>query len=204
MDNYYPEAIPDPEPGDGNDRKSSVKRFLLDIVETIILSVVLFLVINTLSARVRIESISMQPTLFEGDFVIINRLAYKLGTPGRGDIIVFHYPPDPEREPYIKRVIGLPGETVKIENGEVFVDGNPVREPYIKASPAYQGIWSVPEGHLFVLGDNRNSSSDSHSWGMVPLDNVIGKAEAIYFPFTHWRVLNPRIAAAAEPFTAYP
>ena len=101
-------------------------------------------------------------------------------------------------------MIGLPGETVKVENGVVFVNDNPIREPYIKASPAYQGTWVVPEEYLFVLGDNRNSSSDSHSWGMVPLTNVIGKAEVIYLPVSHWRVLNPRIAAAAEPDAALP
>jgi len=201
MNDYYPEVIPEPEPepNEGLGRKGSVKSFLFDIAETIILSAVLFLIINAISARIRIESISMQPTLYEGDFVVVNRLAYKLGTPGRGDIIVFRYPPDPEREPYIKRVIGLPGETVTIKDGEVYVDDVPIRELYIKASPAYQGTWTVPAGSLFVLGDNRNNSSDSHSWGMVPLENVIGKAEVIYLPISHWRVLNPRIAAAAEP-----
>jgi signal peptidase I len=204
MDNYSPEAIPDPVPNVESDRKGSFKRFMFDVAETLILSVVLFLVINTLSARIRIESISMQPTLYENDFVFVNRLAYKLGTPGRGDIIVFRYPPDPQREPYIKRVIGLPGETVKVENGEVFVNDTPIRESYIKASPAYQGTWVVPEDYLFVLGDNRNNSSDSHSWGMVPIANVIGKAEVIYLPVSHWRVLNPRMAAAAEPNTSLP
>ncbi len=199
MDNYYPEADPDlDEPIVNDGKKGSFKRFLLDLTETLVLSVVLFLIINTISARIRIESISMQPTLYENDFVIVNRLAYKLGEPGRGDIIVFRYPPDPEREPYIKRVIGLPGETIKVAEGRVFVNDVQIREPYIKASPAYEGAWQVPEGYLFVLGDNRNNSSDSHSWGMVPIENVIGKAEVIYLPIAHWRVLNPNIAAAAE------
>jgi len=201
MDSYYPEVTPEPapEPNEGNNRKGTLKSFFADIAETIILSAILFLIINAVSARIRIESISMQPTLYEGDFVVVNRLAYKFGAPGRGDIIVFRYPPNPESEPYIKRVIGLPGETVTIQDGEVFVDDVPLGEPYIKASPNYQGTWIVPEGNLFVLGDNRNNSSDSHSWGMVPLANVIGKAEVIYLPISHWRVLNPRIAAAAEP-----
>jgi signal peptidase I len=198
MDNYYVEAFPDPGSDDSNGKKGPVKRFLIDISETLILSVALFLIINAVSARIRIESISMQPTLYEGDFVIVNRLAYKLGEPGRGDIIVFHFPPDPQREPYIKRVVGLPGETVRIKNGHVFVNDIALREPYIKASPMYSGSWQVPDGHLFVLGDNRNNSSDSHSWGMVPLENVIGKAEVIYLPISHWRVLNPNIAVAAE------
>jgi signal peptidase I len=198
MENYDLEAAPAPESSEEKSKRDSLKRFLIDISETLLLSVVLFLIINAISARIRIESISMQPTLYEGDFVFVNRLAYKLGTPGRGDIIVFHYPPDPQREPYIKRVVGLPGETVRINNGHVFVNDIAIREPYIKASPAYQGSWLVPEGQIFVLGDNRNNSSDSHSWGMVPIENIIGKAEVIYLPVSHWRVLNPRIAIAAE------
>jgi signal peptidase I len=198
MDNYSAEAFPDPGSDERKGNKGSVRRFLVDISETLILSVALFLIINAVSARIRIESISMQPTLFEGDFVIVNRLAYKLGEPGRGDIIVFHFPPDPQREPYIKRVVGLPGDTVRIKNGHVFINDIALREPYIKASPTYSGTWQVPDGQLFVLGDNRNNSSDSHSWGMVPLENVIGKAEVIYLPVSHWRVLNPNIAVAAE------
>lgn len=199
MDNYLPEITPDPQPPEAPSKISSVKNFLVDVLETLVLSAALFLIINTISARIRIESISMQPTLYEGDFVIVNRLAYKLGEPGRGDIIVFRYPPDPEREPYIKRVIGLPGEKVKIQDGKVIVNEVLIHESYIKASPAYRGEWIVPDDQLFVLGDNRNNSSDSHSWGMVPIKNVIGKAEVVYAPFSHWQVLNPRIAAAAGP-----
>jgi signal peptidase I len=176
-----------------------MRRFVLDILETLVLSLVLFLGINAISARIRVESISMRPTLFAGDFIIVNKLAYKIGQPNRGDIIIFHYPPDPNREPYIKRVIGLPGETVQVSGGSVFVNNVRLDEPYISAPPSYEGQWRVPEDSLFVLGDNRNSSSDSHSWGMVPLINVIGKAEIVYWPPTDWQVLNEATAAAAEP-----
>jgi signal peptidase I len=199
MENYTTQAFPDPEPSDSSTRKSVGIRFILDILQTLVLSAMLFLLINAVSARIRVESISMQPTLYEGDFVFVNRLAYRLGTPGRGDIIIFRYPPDPERTPYIKRVIGLPGDTVRIENSQVLVNEVALREPYIKANPTYTGLWQVPVGALFVLGDNRNSSSDSHDWGMVPLENVIGKAELVYLPFSHWQVLDPNNAAAAEP-----
>lgn len=183
---------PAPEPKAG-----SLRRFFLDVLETVLLAVVLFLGINAVSARIRVESISMQPTLYAGDFVIVNKMAYKVGTPGRGDVIVFHYPPDPEREPYIKRVIGLPGDEVQVGGGSVAVNGTPLREPYIKAAPNYEGTWHVPEGFLFVLGDNRNNSSDSHSWGMVPIENVIGKAEVVYWPPSEWQLLNQETAAAA-------
>jgi signal peptidase I len=141
----------------------------------------------------------MQPTLFAGNFVIVNKLAYKLGTPGRGDVIIFHYPPDPTREPYIKRVIGLPGDKLRVTGGKVYVNDLPVVEPYISAPPAYEGAWDVPADSLFVLGDNRNSSSDSHSWGMVPIKNVIGKAEVVYWPPQSWQLLNQATAVAAEP-----
>lgn len=180
-------------------KKYPFKRLIFDLLETLLLSVLIFLVINAVSARIRVESVSMQPTLFEGDFVVVNKLAYRIGTPGRGDIIVFHPPSNPDTEPYIKRVIGLPGETVRVQDGMVTIDGDELREPYIKSPPNYTGTWIVPQGSLFVLGDNRNNSSDSHQWGMVPLDEVIGKALVVYLPVSHWRVLDPSTAAAAEP-----
>jgi signal peptidase I len=199
MDNYRSEYIPDYDSQSQEGKRGGVRRFFMDLLETLVLSLLLFLAINAVSARIRVESISMQPTLFSGDFIIVNKLAYHLGEPGRGDIIIFHYPPDPNREPYIKRVIGLPGETVRVSDGRVYVNDIPLDEPYISAPPNYEGTYDVPEDALFMLGDNRNSSSDSHSWGVVPLDNVIGKAEVVYWPPTDWQLLNQATAAAAEP-----
>lgn len=199
MDNYRSEYLPDMDAPPAGEKRGGLRRFLLDVVETLALSLILFLGINAISARIRVESISMQPTLYAGDFIIVNKLAYKLGEPGRGDIIIFHYPPDPNREPYIKRVIGLPGDTIRVSSGDVYVGDVLLDEPYISDSPDYDGTWEVPGDSLFVLGDNRNSSSDSHSWGMVPLENVIGKAEIVYWPPTDWQLLNEATAAAAEP-----
>lgn len=199
MENFRSEPLTEPQGQVADTRRGRIPRFILDIIETLVLSLVLFLGINAISARIRVESISMQPTLYAGDFVIVNKMAYKIGQPGRGDVIIFHYPPDPNREPYIKRVIGLPGENVRVANGEVFVNNTPLDEPYISAPPSYNGEWRVPENGLFVLGDNRNSSSDSHSWGIVPLPNVIGKAEVVYWPPSDWQVLNEATAAAAGP-----
>ena len=199
MDNYRSEYLDEVEASPAGGKSGGLRQFLLDVVETLALSLILFLGINAISARIRVESISMQPTLYAGDFIIVSKLAYKLGEPGRGDIIIFHYPPDPNREPYIKRVIGLPGDTIRVSSGDVFVGDVMLDEPYISDSPDYDGTWIVPEDSLFVLGDNRNSSSDSHSWGMVPLDNVIGKAEVVYWPPTDWQLLNEATAAAAEP-----
>jgi len=200
MDQYFTEPYPDPDSEGSKQEKRGIGRYILDIFETILLSILLFMAINAVSARIRIESISMQPTLYEGDFVIVNKLAYKLGSPSIGDVIIFRYPPDPDREPYIKRVIGRPGDQVRITDGSVYVNETLIQEPYIKAPPNYVGNWTVPHGSLFVLGDNRNHSSDSHAWGMVPLENVLGKALIVYLPPAHWQMLDQDTAAAAEPY----
>ncbi|MEZ0395956.1 MAG: signal peptidase I [Anaerolineales bacterium] len=206
------ENIPDENPQPPETRKFDWKSTLRDVLETLGLAVVLFLAINLVSARVRVDGFSMRPTLENGQFVLVSRLAYLDGEFERGDIVVFRPPMYPEEaawrhylglpgfsayEDYIKRVIGLPGETVRIENGQVFINGALLEEPYIAAPPQYSGIWQVPEGHLFVLGDNRNNSSDSHSWGPLPVENVVGKAVLIYWPLRDWMVLRNQDALAA-------
>ncbi|MCG2785987.1 MAG: signal peptidase I [Anaerolineae bacterium] len=163
-------------------------QLLYDILETVLLSAALFLVINALTARVRVDGFSMLPTLEDGNFVLVNRLAYRLGEPQRGDIVVFHF--DLTRQDLIKRVIGLPGDEVRIENGVVYVNGVGLIESYIAAVPNYSGSWLVPSDNFFVLGDNRNDSSDSHSWGMLPADKVVGKAVLVYWPFERWSMLD--------------
>ncbi len=173
-------------------------RLFLDVLETVLLSAVLFLVINTLTARVRVDGFSMLPTLEDGQFVLVNRLAYQFDKPHYGDIVVFHYPLDPGQD-LIKRVIGLPGDTVVVSGGKVYVNGAQLSEPYIAAIPMYEVEWMVPEDHLFVLGDNRNDSSDSHSWGPVPMKNMIGKAVLVYFPFNKMMLIDHTdVAMAAQ------
>jgi signal peptidase I len=174
-------------------------RFFLDVLETILLSAALFLVINALSARVRVDGFSMKPTLQDGEFVLVNRLAYRLGNPQRGDIVVFHFPLDPSQD-LIKRVIGLPGDVVAVTGGVVSVNGAPLDEPYIAAAPVYNGEWTVEADRLFVLGDNRNDSSDSHAWGQVPFENVIGRAMVVYWPMKEWAWINHYdFAKASQP-----
>jgi len=165
------------------------KRFLLDILETVILAVVLYFGINAISARVRVDGLSMNPTLQNGEYILVSKLSYKIGTPSRGDIIVFSYPAD-QRQDLIKRVIGLPGETVTIRNNEVLINGAKLDEPYIAQEPIYSGEWTVGEGELFVLGDNRNDSKDSHQWGLLPQENIIGKALLIYWPPPEWELIS--------------
>lgn len=180
---------PQPEPLTEQEQPINWKRFLLDILETLVLAVVLYFGINAVSARVRVDGFSMNPTLQDGEYILINKLAYKLGEPMRGDIVVFVFPVNPE-EDLIKRIIGLPGDTITVQDGTLSINGAVVNEPYIKAPPAYDGTWHVAEGELFVLGDNRNDSRDSHQWGVLPIENVIGRAVLIYWPPEQWQVIK--------------
>ncbi len=196
MQNLQPES--QLEPPLSAQEKTDWKRFLIDLFETVGLAVVLFLIINTVSARVRVDGFSMLPTLHDGEFVLVNKLAYQWGTPTRGDIIVFRSTTTNDLD-LIKRIMGLPGDKINIHNGQVIVNGQTLAEPYINAVPNYSGEWQVPEGYLFVLGDNRNDSSDSHAWGFLPEKNVIGKAMLIYWPPPEWAMINHvQIAAAAQ------
>ena len=195
MDFWHADSTPDAIP---EEQKPGLRRTLLDTLETILLSLVLFLAINTVSERIRVESISMQPTLFPGDYVIVNKLAYRFsGSPERGDVIVFRYPPNPEAIPYIKRIIGVPGDQVHIADGKISINGQLMLEPYLVINTIRGGDWTVPEGNLFVMGDNRNNSSDSRTWGFVPFENIIGRAELIYLPPQHWAFLHENIAVAS-------
>ena len=188
--------IEEQTPQTGREQKS--RGFWRDLIETVLMAVVLFLLLNAVTSRVRVYNISMQPTLYEGNLLVVNKFAYKLGTPKRGDIVIFHYQGTP-KEDYIKRVIGLPGDTVNISNGVVQVNGQTLTEPYIAALPKYTGTWMVPEGELFVLGDNRNLSSDSHEWGFVKQEWIVGKAVLVYWPLDRIRVLTSQNLVHAAP-----
>ncbi|HKY84775.1 MAG TPA: signal peptidase I [Anaerolineales bacterium] len=182
--NFNPRIEPAPpewgastSPGCG----ARLARMLGELLQTVVVATIIFLAVNLVTARIRVEGSSMEPSLHDGELVVINRLAYRWGAPQRGDIVVFHFPLDPDRR-FIKRVIGLPGEHVVVGDGQVTVDGVRLDEPYIAASPRYTGEWEIQPGQLFVLGDNRNNSSDSQTWGAVPLDQLIGKAWLVYWP----------------------
>lgn len=196
MEYFDYEVTPDPLP---YEIQGGWKRLTRDLIETVILALILFLVINTVTARIRVESVSMQPNLYEGDFVLVNRVAYRFGEPERGDIVVFRFPPNPEETPYIKRVIGLPGDTVRVSEGMVYINNTVLVEPYIRADTGQSGTWTVTEKAIFVMGDNRGSSSDSRNWGLVPYENIIGKALFVYLPFSHWAWLDHGSANAANP-----
>ncbi|HSB65720.1 MAG TPA: signal peptidase I [Anaerolineales bacterium] len=177
-------------------KRSGVFRFLVDVLETLVLSLVLFVGINAISARIRVDGESMIPTLQSGEYVIVSRLSYRFGTPHRGDIIVFHFPRDPKEE-YIKRLIGLPGDEVQVMDGHVYINGQRLDESYLDITMNYTGTWRVPAGQLFVLGDNRNNSSDSHDWGTVPMNYVVGKAILVYWPPLDWGLVGHVALATA-------
>lgn len=156
-------------------------RFLWEVFQTAFIALVLFLAVNLVTTRIRVEGISMEPNLTDGEFVLVNKLAYRWNDPQRGDVIVFYYPLDPSRR-FIKRLIGLPGEVVDIRDGEVYINDRKLIEPYTNSPTAFDDTWRLGPGETFVMGDNRDDSSDSRRWGPLPLDEIIGKALFAYWP----------------------
>ena len=139
----------------------------------------------------------MEPTLHNGEFVVVNRLAYRWSDLTRGDIVVFRFPLNPERR-FIKRIVGLPGDHIRVEDGVVVVNNSALQEPYIAAPPRYSGNWQVGPDEVFVLGDNRNNSQNSQNWGMLPVEDIIGRAVLVYWPLPNLGVIphaTPGVAA---------
>src|SRR5215216_1935466 len=165
-------------------RKNVLRRFGVELIQTFVLMIVLFLGIRGIVQNFRVEGPSMQPTLTSGQYLWVNKAAYAelngefvLGGPQRGDIAVVR-PPN-ENVDLIKRVIGLPGDHVLIKNGTVFINEQPLEEPYIEFSAGYSYPIDgkplvVPQGQYFVLGDNRSNSRDSHLGWFVPAENMLG------------------------------
>ncbi|MGC9348325.1 MAG: signal peptidase I [Anaerolineae bacterium] len=167
-------------------RSFGLRSWLQDTLETLLLAAILFFIINTLTGRYQVHGQSMLPSLHDGQYLIASKVAYWLHSPERGDVIVLDPPNRSGSVPYIKRVIGLPGDVVEVRDRRVWVNGIALNEPYITESPNYQDNWVVGEGEYMVLGDNRNNSSDSHTWGLLPDEQVIGKAFFSYWPPEYW------------------
>ena len=188
-----------PEEVEIQPQKESWQEIVLDFAKNLLIALILVFLVNLVIDRVRVENISMLPTLKEGDMLVVNKLAYKLGGVERGDIITFHYPLEPALS-YIKRAIGLPGDTVEIANKQVRVNGIVLDEPYIVTPSDYTGKWVVPAESVFVLGDNRVDSADSHVWGFVPYNDLVGKVLAVYWPPNRMRIVShPDLMATAKP-----
>ena len=158
-----------------------------ELVETIVLTLVTYFLVRTfLFETYRVVGQSMDPTLEQDERLIVSKLSYRLHQPQRGDIVVFHDPQDPSRN-LIKRIIGLPGEVLSINQGQVFINEQLIEEPYIERfSPDSYPPTPIPEGHYFVMGDNRGNSSDSRSWGTLPAGDIVGKASFSYWPLRLW------------------
>jgi len=186
----YPEEdiiLPDTE-SHTQESYQSTEVLVREIVETLLLTFFIFWLVNSLVGRYRIDGSSMNPTLEDKQYLLINNISYFLDDPILGDIIVFHHPNNDLN--LIKRVIGVAGDHVEIENQQVILNGTVLDEPYIQAPPRYSGSWDVPDGEYFVLGDNRNNSSDSHSWSYLPEENIVGRALLIYWPPTDWEFIS--------------
>lgn len=165
-------------------RPSAFRRILSEAIQTIGLALLLFLIINFLSARIRVDGRSMEPTFHDGDYVIVNRLAYRFGELQRGDVVVFPFPLNGE-EDFIKRIIALPGDRIAIRNGALFLNGAVIEEDYLEVPPrGDMEEMIVPAAHVFVMGDNRNDSSDSRIWGPLISSEIIGKAVFRYWPIS--------------------
>ena len=163
-------------------------RLVREVIETIVLTVLMFLVIRFAVQNFNIEGHSMEPNLHDQELILVDKWTYLFHPPSRGDVVVFNAPPQPSQD-YIKRVIGVPGDVITIQNSTVIVDGVALKETYVdsrnqggtfEAKHIFNML--VPPNEYFVLGDNRANSSDSRVWGFVPKQNIIGRAALVYWP----------------------
>jgi signal peptidase I len=225
IDDRFPtQAVPFPAEGEPerhvavpSSRKSRGGGLAWELLQTIVLTLAIFLGVRSVVQNFRVEGASMEPTLQTGQYLLISKASYfhiegtplerflpsthqgsvdyLFGGPQRGDVVVFRAPTAPDKD-FIKRVIGLPGDTVLIKNGQVIVNGQPLEESgYIHFPATYTYPFdgqprTVPDGNYFVLGDNRPNSSDSHLGWFVPVDNLVGKAWISYWPPPSWGLMS--------------
>ena len=166
-----------------------MRAFFRDILLIIVAAAVITLLIQVTVQKSSVNGYSMEPSLQDGQQLLINKVVYHLHEPERGDIIIFHppLPYSPKATSFIKRIIALPGDTVEVKNGAVYVNGSKLDEPYIKESPTYNlQQKKIPENEYFVLGDNRNNANDSHTGWTLPRQNILGKAWLSVWPPDKW------------------
>lgn len=163
--------------------------WLRDLILSLLLA---FIFVIFLYQPVQVEGTSMMPRLTNHERIFINKYVYRFRPIQRGDIVVFHFPLDPSKS-YIKRVVGLPGETVSIRDGHAYIDGRELNEPYVPAAffdhETHEPV-KLASNNYYVLGDHRDASNDSRQWGPVSRDLIYGKAVFVYWPFDHFGLLR--------------
>ena len=165
---------------------------LRDIAEAVGLAIVLFLILRVGVQSTVVEGASMHPNFVDGEWVLVNKLAYRWGAPERGDVIVFAAPNEPEKD-YIKRIAGLPGETVHLRSGQLYINGTQIDQPWgpVLDQRAF-GPFTVPDDQVFVMGDNRPQSNDSRLWpdpGLA-MESVVGKVWVSVWPLDTWGLVE--------------
>ena len=164
-----------------------------EFAKTLIIAFILAqLIMVSVAQAFQVEQYSMEPTLLPHDRVLVDKFLYRLRQPRRGDVIVLKYPLNPQRN-YIKRIVALPGDTLQVKDGKLFINATQVREPYVNGVPQGDfGPMTVPEDSVFVMGDNRNNSEDSRSFGALKKEQIVGQAILIYWPPPRMHLLLPR------------
>lgn len=179
--------------------------FFNEVMETLLLVLAIYVLVNLSTARFVVEGRSMEPNFHTNEYIIVSRLAYILGDPQRGDVVVFHR--EPGRD-FIKRVVGLPGELVEMREGKVYINGKPLNEPYVeslcRSSTCKQRSWQLGKDEYFVLGDNRNASQDSHDFGAIKREQIVGKAWIRYWPLEESSVIDSHHDYDLTPEEAIP
>lgn len=176
----------------------SVKPAIREVLETALLTLAIFLGVRLAIQNYRVEGFSMEPNLHTGQYILVDKVAYRVGDPERGDVVVIRFPLDPKRD-FVKRVIALPGEAIEVRDRRVLVNGQLLDEPYIRVPGAYRyDRKTVPANHYYVLGDNRNNSHDSHIWDWLPRDYIIGKARLSYWPWEYFGVIDHPVVTMAK------
>lgn len=169
--------------------------FLRELLDTLILIGAIYALVNLLTVRFFIDGPSMQPNFHAGEFLVVSRLSYLFDQPAQGDIVVFEAPgARPDDPPLIKRLIGLPGDTVEVRNTQVYVNGEALDEPYINEpcsqSMCRNAVWELGDNEYFFMGDNRNNSRDSRRFGPVTREHVVGEALVRYWPPSEWGIVE--------------
>lgn len=181
----------------GSSKRKKVLKFIFEYADSARSASILALIIVTLIIQTfKIPTGSMIPTLNIGNHLMVNKFIYYFKKPKRGDIIVFVYPVNPKKD-FIKRLVGLPGETIEVKDGSVFINGEELRAPQTIAERHYynegmygEGLIKIPDNTYFVMGDNTRNSKDSRFWGFVPKKNLLGKAFFVYWPLTKMRIIR--------------